>query len=106
MRLGAYPCHIAEGTKLYECYGKADISERHRHRYEYNNQFREMLEGAGLVCCGTSPDNRIVEAVERRGARFHIGVQFHPEFKSRPNRAHPLFVGFVKAAMEISTEEI
>ena len=106
MRLGAYPCHIAEGTKLYECYGKTDISERHRHRYEYNNQFRETLEGAGLVCCGTSPDNRIVEAVERKGARFHIGVQFHPEFKSRPNRAHPLFVGFVKAAMEISTEEI
>ncbi|MDD7446257.1 MAG: CTP synthase [Clostridiales bacterium] len=106
MRLGAYPCHIAEGTKLYECYGKTDISERHRHRYEYNNQFRGTLEGAGLVCCGTSPDNRIVEAVERRGARFHIGVQFHPEFKSRPNRAHPLFVGFVKAAMEISTEEI
>lgn len=105
MRLGAYPCHIAEGTKLRECYGKADISERHRHRYEYNNQFRETLENAGLICCGTSPDNRIVEAVESKGSRFHIGVQFHPEFKSRPNRAHPLFVGFVKAAMEVAVEE-
>ena len=105
MRLGAYPCHIADGTRMLSCYGRQEISERHRHRYEYNNAFRAQLEGAGLVCCGVSPDGRIVEAVESQGARFHIGVQFHPEFKSRPNRPHPLFVGFVQAAMETAREE-
>ena len=103
MRLGAYPCKIKPGTRMHTAYGNADIvPERHRHRYEFNNQFREQLESKGLSVCGTSPDNHIVEAVELPGEDFFIGVQFHPEFKSRPNHAHPLFVGFVEAAMRMS----
>jgi CTP synthase len=75
------------------------ISERHRHRYEFNNHYRKQMEAAGLCVCGASPDDHIVEAVELPEEDFFVGVQFHPEFKSRPTRAHPLFVGFVKAAM-------
>ena len=81
------------------CYGKSEISERHRHRYEFNNDYREVLENAGLTLSGLSPDKRLVETVEVSSHPFYIGVQYHPEFKSRPNKAHPLFKGFIKAAL-------
>lgn len=99
MRLGAYPCKVREGTRLFAAYGNALISERHRHRFEFNNDYREAFEGAGMVLSGTSPDGRLVEAVEIPSNRFFVGVQFHPEFKSRPNAAHPLFREFVRAAL-------
>ena len=99
MRLGAYPCKIQPGTVLSRCYNADLISERHRHRYEFNNDYRELMIEKGLVIGGTSPDGRIVETVELPGNDFFVGVQYHPEFKSRPNRAHPLFLGFVKAAL-------
>ncbi len=98
MRLGAYPCKVFPGTKLEEAYGMPEISERHRHRFEYNNEYREQLVAAGLQVCGTSPDESLVEAVEAAGSAFHLGVQFHPEFKSRPDKAHPLFREFVREA--------
>jgi len=100
MRLGAYPCAVTPGSILERCYGKSLISERHRHRYEFNNEYRNLMTEKGLVIGGMSPDGKIVETVELPGNRFYVGVQFHPEFKSRPNRAHPLFLGLVKAAME------
>ena len=99
LRLGAYPCHIRPGTKMMEAYAVPHIYERHRHRYEFNNTFRETLEQAGLLISGTSPDGYIVETVELPGYPFYVGVQFHPEFKSRPNKPHPLFVSFVKACL-------
>ena len=99
MRLGAYPCKIQPGTVLSRCYNADLISERHRHRYEFNNDYRDLMIEKGLVIGGTSPDGRIVETVELPGNDFFVGVQYHPEFKSRPNRAHPLFLGFVKAAL-------
>ena len=99
MRLGKYPCTVAPGTKMAECYGQTEIWERHRHRYEFNNDFRQEMQDAGLVISGTSPDGRLVETVELPGRAFHLGAQFHPEFKSRPNRAHPLFKGFIAAAL-------
>lgn len=99
LRLGAYPCKIAEGTQMYRCYGKTEISERHRHRYEFNNLYRDKLAGAGLVISGTSPDGSIVETVEIAENDFFVGVQFHPEFKSRPNKPHPLFCGLIEAAL-------
>lgn len=105
LRLGAYPCKIKPGTEMYRAYGKEEISERHRHRYEFNNDFRETLTNAGLVISGTSPDGYIVETVECPENDFYIGVQFHPEFKSRPNKAHPLFLGLVGAALKKSEEE-
>ncbi len=100
LRLGAYPCKTVEGTLMRKCYGSEMISERHRHRYEFNNDFRDELIKAGLTVSGMSPDERIVETVEIKENRFFVGVQFHPEFKSRPNKAHPLFSGLVKAALE------
>ena len=100
LRLGAYPCHVRPGTQMYRAYGKEHISERHRHRYEFNNDFRDMLKEKGLVISGTSPDDYIVETVEIPDTRFYIGVQYHPEFKSRPNKPHPLFLGLVGAALE------
>ena len=100
LRLGAYPCRIAPGTKMEECYKTGLISERHRHRYEFNNEFRDALQNAGLVISGTSPDEILVETVEVGEHPFFVGVQYHPEFKSRPNKPHPLFLGFVGAAME------
>ena len=102
LRLGSYPCSIKQGTKMEKCYNAAIISERHRHRYEFNNDYREKLTEAGLVISGTSPDNRLVETVEIEEHPFFVGVQFHPEFKSRPNQPHPLFKGFVLAALEYS----
>lgn len=102
MRLGAYPCRIKDGTAMMHAYGVCGdelIQERHRHRYEFNNAFREAVEAAGMVISGTSPDGRLVEAVELPDNRFFVAVQYHPEFKSRPNRAHPLFREFVAAAL-------
>ena len=100
MRLGAYPCKIAAGTKMAECYKAEEIKERHRHRYEFNNDYRSDMTANGLVISGTSPDNHIVETVEVPENDFYVGVQFHPEFKSRPNKAHPLFRGLVKAGLD------
>ena len=100
LRLGAYPCQIAAGTMMEKCYGADLIYERHRHRYEFNNDFREQMVAAGLTISGTSPDNRIVETVEIDTNNFYVGVQFHPEFKSRPNKPHPLFKGLIGAALQ------
>ena len=100
MRLGAYPCRVREDTLLAKAYGKEEIQERHRHRYEFNNDYREAVEAAGMVISGTSPDGRLVEAVEIPALRFFVAVQYHPEFKSRPNHAHPLFREFIKASLE------
>ena len=100
LRLGAYPCVIGEGTAMERCYGKREISERHRHRYEFNNEYREVMTNNGLTLSGTSPDGRLVETVELTERPFHIGVQYNPEFKSRPNKPHPQFVGFVGSALE------
>lgn len=101
MRLGAYACAVVEGTLAREVYGKDTISERHRHRYEYNNSYREALENAGLKCSGLSPDRNLVEIVEIKEHPYFIAAQFHPEFKSRPNSPAPLFVGLIKAAKNI-----
>ena len=99
LRLGAYPCEIVPGTTMERCYGTRHISERHRHRYEVNNDFRDALTAAELTLSGLSPDNTLVETAEYTDRAFHVGVQYHPEFKSRPNRPHPLFLGFVRASM-------
>lgn len=99
LRLGAYPCKITHGTLMEKCYGTDIISERHRHRYEFNNTYREILTDSGLVISGTSPDNRIVETIEIPQNKFYIGVQYHPEFKSRPTKPHPLFKGLVSSAL-------
>ncbi len=109
MRLGVYPCHLKPGTRAYEAYaasvhpgdnGALVVHERHRHRFEFNNEFREVLGAAGLVFSGLSPDGRLVEVCELRDHPFMLGSQFHPEFKSRPNRPHPLFKAFIAAAIE------
>ena len=102
LRLGAYPCAIAPGTVMERCYQSLSVSERHRHRYEFNNDYRELLQSFGLTLSGLSPDGRLVEAVELTDRPFYMGVQFHPEFKSRPNKPHPLFKGFIGAALERS----
>ena len=100
LRLGSYPCVIAPDTTMSRCYGATRIQERHRHRYEFNNEYRDLLRGAGLTFSGMSPDGRLVETVELSQRPFHVGVQYHPEFKSRPNKPHPLFLGFVAASLE------
>ena len=100
LRLGSYPCILAEGSRSYELFGKKEIHERHRHRYEVNNAFRKELQEKGMNIVGTSPDNRIVEMIEIAGHPFYVGTQAHPEFKSRPNHAHPLFRGFIQAAVD------
>jgi CTP synthase len=102
MRLGLYPCRVTEGTLAWKLYGSELVYERHRHRFEVNNSYREALSDAGLVFSGISPDNRLVEVIELPGHPFFIATQFHPEFKSRPNRAHPLFRGLVEAAVAFS----
>ena len=98
MRLGSYPCVLKEGSKAQKIYGKDRIDERHRHRYEYNNSYKEQMEAKGLICSGTSPDGRLVEIVELKDHPYFIAGQFHPEFKSRPNRPSPLFKGLIEAA--------
>jgi len=100
MRLGKYPCLLTAGTRAQAAYGQSEIWERHRHRYECSNVFRPALEEAGLCIAGTSPDGRLVEMVELPEHPWYVGCQFHPEFKSRPDRPHPLFRGFVTAALE------
>lgn len=100
MRLGSYPCIIKEGSLAQKTYNQTKIDERHRHRFEYNNDYKEMLEGAGLICSGISPDGNLVEIVEIPKHPYFIAGQFHPELKSRPNRPAPLFVGLIKAAKE------
>ncbi len=112
LRLGSWPCHIKKGTVMDQCYrqapskgteeladGSLKIAERHRHRYEFNNEYRKQLSEAGLVLSGTAPDDSLVETVELDDKAFFVGVQYHPEFKSRPNRPHPLFLGFIKASL-------
>ena len=103
LRLGSYPCAIPKETTMARCYGSAMIHERHRHRYEFNNDYRQALCAAGLTLSGLSPDGRLVEAVELTDRPFYVGVQYHPEFKSRPNRPHPLFKGFIAAARKTHT---
>ena len=105
MRLGAYPCKIKKGTLAYKVYGQENISERHRHRYEFNNDYREQCEENGLILSGTSPDNLLVEIVELKNHPFFIGGQFHPEFKSRPDKPAPLFKAFIKAALDNKRSE-
>ena len=100
LRLGSYPCVLTEGSKAYELYGEKEIHERHRHRYEVNNEYRDILQENGMMLSGCSPDGRIVEMVEIPEHPWFVATQAHPEFKSRPNKAHPLFKGFVEAALE------
>ena len=99
MRLGAYPCAIQRGTLLHSLYGQDTVQERHRHRYEVSPAFQDQIADSGIVFSGTSPDGKLVEAMENPSCRFFVAVQSHPEFKSRPNRVHPLFDGFIKAAL-------
>jgi CTP synthase len=106
MRLGAYPCELVPGTIAAQAYGETLISERHRHRWEFNNSYREVLEPAGLVNSGLSPDGRLVEISELRDHPFMLGSQFHPEFKSRPNKPHPLFRAFLAAAVQHQEERV
>ena len=106
MRLGKYPCVLAAGSKAYELYGEGLVFERHRHRYEVNNDFREEISSRGLIPVGLSPDGRLVELVENPACRWFVAAQFHPEFKSRPNKPQPLFRGFVKAALDIPPENV
>ena len=105
MRLGAYPCVIKEGSLANRLYGKSEISERHRHRYEFNNKYRDMMEEKGLIISGTSPDGRLVEMVENINHPYFIAGQFHPEFKSRPDRPGPLFAGLINAAKKFKNEK-
>jgi len=98
LRLGSYPCKLKEGSVSAELYGSDAVDERHRHRYEFNNEYRKDLEGSGLSISGSSPDDHFVEIVEIKDHPFFVGVQFHPEFQSRPLSPHPLFRGFIKAA--------
>ena len=100
LRLGAYPCRLDPGSRAEALYGARDISERHRHRYEFNNDYREALTAAGLRLCGKSPDGRIIEMVELPGHPFFLATQAHPEFNSRPNHPHPLFLGLIRAALK------
>jgi CTP synthase len=100
MRLGSYPCHLVEGTIAANAYQTDVVHERHRHRFEFNNEYREQLQAGGLVLSGLSPDSRLVEIVELKDHPFMLGSQFHPEFKSRPTRPHPLFSSLIKAARE------
>lgn len=98
MRLGAYPCRLTEGTLAQAAYGSKQISERHRHRYEYNNLFRDVMIERGMVISGCSPDGNLIEMIEIRDHPWYVGCQFHPELRSRPGRAHPLFREFIAAA--------
>ena len=101
MRLGAYPCVLTKGTHAEEAYGTNEISERHRHRYEVNNEYRAALEAKGLVIAGTLPDDSLVEMIEVKDHPWFVGTQAHPELKSRPNNPHPLFREFVRAALNL-----
>jgi CTP synthase len=106
MRLGAYPCHLTKGTLAYRAYGVGKISERHRHRYEFNNDYKPLLGEKGLVVSGSSPTGDLVEIIEIKDHPWFLGCQFHPEFKSRPMDAHPLFRDFIRAALEYSKARV
>jgi CTP synthase len=106
MRLGAYPCHLVKGTNAAKAYGTDLVHERHRHRYEFNNEYREVLESKGLVYSGLSPDNNLVEITEIKDHPWMVACQFHAEFKSRPNKPHPLFLGFIEAARKTLADGI
>jgi len=106
MRLGSYPCELSKKSKAYQAYKSQHISERHRHRYEFNNEFREALQSKGMLISGTSPDGRLVEIVEIPTHRWFVGVQFHPELKSRAVTGHPLFVAFIKASLQLHLENL
>jgi CTP synthase len=105
MRLGIYPCQLVRATHAAAAYGQQLVHERHRHRFEVNNEYRDLLASAGMVFSGLSPDNRLVEIVEFRDHPWMLGCQFHPEFKSRPGKPHPLFRGFVGAAVEFAWKQ-
>ena len=100
MRLGSYPCILKQGSKISQLYRKNEISERHRHRYEFNNKYKGVFEENGMKIVGTSPNGKYVEAVELEDHPFFIAVQYHPEFKSRPTNPHPLFTGWIEAILE------
>ncbi|MFK7802868.1 MAG: CTP synthase, partial [Anaerolineae bacterium] len=106
MRLGSYPCKLGEGTRAFTAYGLPTVDERHRHRWEFNNAYRENFEDAGMVFSGQSPDGRLVEIAEIKDHPFMVGSQFHPEFKSRPNRPHPLFHAFISASLSTNLKKI
>lgn len=106
MRLGSYPCQLAKKSKAFAAYKSQHIDERHRHRYEFNNDFRTTLESMGMLISGTSPDGRLVEIVEIPSHRWFVGVQFHPELKSRAVTGHPLFVAFIKASLQLHLENV
>jgi len=99
MRLGACPCSLKVGTSAFDAYGKDIVSERHRHRFEFNNSYRQQMEEAGLVVSGINPERDLVEIVEVKNHPWYVGVQFHPEFQSKPNKAHPLFAAFIEASL-------
>ena len=105
MRLGAYPCSVAEGSRSRDIYGKSDISERHRHRFEVNNAYRDLLTEHGLTISGTSPDGGLVEMIEISDHPWFVAGQFHPELKSRPTRPHPLFASFIEAARRHAAQD-
>lgn len=104
MRLGEYECTLKKGTKIYEAYGKSTIHERHRHRYEFNNEYKEQLEAAGMMCAGENPETNLIEAVEVPALKWYVGVQFHPEYNSTVVKPNPLFIGFIKAAINRRTK--
>ena len=104
MRLGLYPCHLQRGSLAAKAYGEKVIQERHRHRFEFSNAYREELGKAGMIFSGLSPDERLVEIAELKDHPFMLGTQFHPEFLSRPYRAHPLFAAFIKASLKNSKD--
>jgi CTP synthase len=106
MRLGAYPCHLEKDTLAYDAYREKHISERHRHRYEFNNDYKDRLVENGLTVSGTSPTGDLVEIIEITDHPWFLGCQFHPEFKSRPMDPHPLFRDFIKAALEYSKKQV
>lgn len=105
MRLGAYPCEIRPGTLAFQIYGKPLISERHRHRWEFNNKYLGQFEAAGMMASGKNPETGLVEIVELSGHPFFIGVQYHPELKSTVENPHPIFVHFVKAARQFAEQK-
>ena len=104
MRLGKYPCHLVQGTRAAHAYGQSLVYERHRHRFEFNNEFRTQLEKAGMVYSGVSPDESLVEVCELAKHPWMVGCQFHPEFSSRPNNPHPLFRDFIRVAKDVLRE--
>ena len=106
MRLGAYPCEIKEGTLAYKIYGQSPISERHRHRWEFNNEYLEQFEKAGMIASGKNPGTGLVEIIELKDHPFFIGVQYHPELKSTVENPQPIFVEFIKAAKEFADKKL